>query len=171
MSLDWCCFCSNCKWLGKGFISSLWMIHIHCFDNRDKDYAPLIADYTKRLGSVTIFSHQSWKGTRDQIRQHDADHIRALLGGKYAYDRYRVVLDERGTDCDSLQFAHMLQSHYNCVFVLGGTYGLDTTRLHGVVDYRLRFGAMTMHHLLIKLVLLEQLRRASCINRWKEYHR
>ncbi|MCS6982978.1 MAG: 23S rRNA (pseudouridine(1915)-N(3))-methyltransferase RlmH [Candidatus Absconditabacterales bacterium] len=147
------------------------MIHIHYFDTREKEYAPLIAEYTKRLRSVTLFSHQSGKGTIDQIRHHDSNHYAAVIKKKYQTDWYRVLLDERGKDCDSLGFAAMLSSQINCVFFLGGTYGLDSSLLAPLIEYRLRFGAMTMHHILIKLVLLEQIWRADCINHGREYHR
>lgn len=85
-----------------------------------------------------------------------------------------VVLDERGQECTSRQFAQRLLGWFEApgripCFIVGGPYGFDDT-VHQRASELLRFGAMTWPHELARVMLLEQLYRGVSILRGSPYH-
>jgi 23S rRNA (pseudouridine1915-N3)-methyltransferase len=79
-----------------------------------------------------------------------------------------VVLDERGRDLSTAQFARLLESP--AAFVIGGADGLsDATRQDA--DTLLRLSAMTLPHALAQVVLCEQIYRAATLLTGHPYHR
>lgn len=86
-----------------------------------------------------------------------------------------VALDERGANLTSVAFAEWLgrlrdQSVPTLVFAIGGPDGLDES-VRQKAERVISFGAMTMPHELVRLVLLEQLYRAGTILAGSPYHR
>ena len=86
-----------------------------------------------------------------------------------------VVLDERGNDMSSSQFAAKLARWRDdgvreARFWIGGADGHDPTVCEGA-DLLLRLGAATWPHLLARAMLLEQLWRATSIIAGHPYHR
>ncbi len=88
---------------------------------------------------------------------------------------YVIALDrERGEPLSSKKLAQRLgslglsgRSHVS--FVLGGPLGLSP-KLLGEADALVSFGPITLPHALARVVLLEQLYRASKIDRGEKYH-
>jgi 23S rRNA (pseudouridine1915-N3)-methyltransferase len=79
-----------------------------------------------------------------------------------------IVLDERGRDLSTAQFAKLLEAP--AAFVIGGADGLsDATRQDA--DTLLRLSAMTLPHALAQVVLCEQLYRAATLLTGHPYHR
>ncbi len=89
---------------------------------------------------------------------------------------YRVVMfDERGATLDSGQFAAMLGEWRDsgvagATFLIGGADGLDGTFREKAARV-LAFGAMTLPHQLVRVLVLEQLYRAGTILSGHPYHR
>lgn len=86
-----------------------------------------------------------------------------------------VALDERGLNLTSAAFAEWLgrlrdQSVPTLTFAIGGPDGLDES-VRQNAERIISFGAMTMPHDLVRLVLLEQLYRAGTILAGSPYHR
>jgi 23S rRNA (pseudouridine1915-N3)-methyltransferase len=86
-----------------------------------------------------------------------------------------VVLDERGRSLTSTAFAEQLdtwqgQGTDGVVFVVGSDLGVHET-LKRDAPVRLALGPMTLPHLLARLVLWEQLFRATHILGGGGYHR
>jgi 23S rRNA (pseudouridine1915-N3)-methyltransferase len=87
----------------------------------------------------------------------------------------RVALDERGAACDSAAFAERLvgcraAGAKALAFVIGGADGLAPearTASSGVIS----FGAMTLPHQFVRILLLEQIYRALTIRLGHPYHR
>ena len=76
-------------------------------------------------------------------------------------------LDERGRVMSSPQFADMLggwrdQGRQDVAFVIGGADGIDPA-LRADADASLSFGAMVWPHMLVRVMLAEQLYRAASI--------
>jgi 23S rRNA (pseudouridine1915-N3)-methyltransferase len=85
-----------------------------------------------------------------------------------------VALTEGGKEFDSVAFAKQLETWSEnesrpLAFVLGGPLGLDRDFIKEA-DATLSLSPMTMPHDLARLVLLEQLYRATTILRGKTYH-
>ena len=86
-----------------------------------------------------------------------------------------IVLDERGRDLTSAEFAAQLSRWRDdgvreARFWIGAADGHDES-VRGSADLLLRFGAATWPHLLARAMLLEQLWRATSIIAGHPYHR
>lgn len=87
---------------------------------------------------------------------------------------WRVVLDERGRDIDTVRLARRLarwqEAARPVAIMIGGPDGLDPT-LQAKADESLRLSSLTLPHALVRVVLAEQLWRAWAINIGHPYHR
>jgi len=86
-----------------------------------------------------------------------------------------VVLDERGENLDSPALAGLLrgwraEDRSAVCFVVGGADGLALSLLERA-QLRLSFGKATWPHQLVRIMLLEQLYRATTILAGHPYHR
>lgn len=85
-----------------------------------------------------------------------------------------VVLDERGVESSSLQFAdfinkRMIGSVQNLVFLIGGPYGFDQS-IYQRANYKISLSKMTFSHQMIRLFFVEQVYRAFTILKGEPYH-
>lgn len=139
--------------------------------------ADLIADYKQRfdrtgralsLGPLEIVEVEDRKGGGQKA---EADLLlRAIPDGAFV-----VAMDERGKLVTSPEFSQNLaswrdQGQRDCVFVIGGADGL-TDALRNRADHKLSFGKMVWPHMLARVMLTEQLYRASNILSGGPYHR
>jgi 23S rRNA (pseudouridine1915-N3)-methyltransferase len=86
-----------------------------------------------------------------------------------------AVMDERGKQLSSPDFAAQLArwrdgGRQDLAFVIGGADGLDPA-LRARADFSLSFGAMVWPHMLVRVMLAEQLYRAATILGGGPYHR
>jgi 23S rRNA (pseudouridine1915-N3)-methyltransferase len=86
-----------------------------------------------------------------------------------------VVLDERGTDLSSTEFARKLEQWRDggtreARFLIGAADGHDA-KARDSADLLLSFGAATWPHLMVRAMLAEQLFRATSILANHPYHR
>lgn len=86
-----------------------------------------------------------------------------------------VALDERGCDQTSEDLARQLglwrdDGRRTTAFLIGGPDGLAATAL-AAADLRLAFGRLTWPHRLVRVMLAEQLYRATTILAGHPYHR
>ena len=86
-----------------------------------------------------------------------------------------ALLDSRGENLDSASLAAQLNKFRNndrpaVVFLIGGADGL-AAGLHDKATLKLSFGAATWPHQLVRVMLLEQLYRATTILTGHPYHR
>jgi 23S rRNA (pseudouridine1915-N3)-methyltransferase len=86
-----------------------------------------------------------------------------------------AILDERGTHPTSVGFAEQLRAWRGegrpaAVFMIGGHDGLAAS-LRQKANIKMAFGAVTWPHQLVRILLLEQLYRATTILSGHPYHR
>ena len=86
-----------------------------------------------------------------------------------------AALDQRGRGLDSPGFAQILRRTADSgvrdlAFAIGGPDGLDPAFRAGA-DHVISFGAMVWPHLLVRVMLAEQLYRATSILAGTPYHR
>lgn len=86
-----------------------------------------------------------------------------------------VALDERGKTLSSPEFADQIgrwrdDGVGDVAFVIGGADGLAKD-LRAQVDFKLSFGRMVWPHMLVRVMLAEQLYRAASILAGSPYHR
>lgn len=85
-----------------------------------------------------------------------------------------VVLDERGNEFTSRQFAEymdrkMASAAKRLVFVIGGPYGFARS-VYERANEKLSLSKMTFNHEMIRLFFVEQIYRAMTILRGEPYH-
>lgn len=79
-----------------------------------------------------------------------------------------VVLDERGRDFATSQFAQLLAQP--SAFVIGGADGLSAS-LKNQAELLLKLSSLTLPHALAQVILVEQLYRAATLLTGHPYHR
>ncbi|AWI84992.1 23S rRNA (pseudouridine(1915)-N(3))-methyltransferase RlmH [Alloyangia pacifica] len=137
----------------------------------------LIDDYLKRfdrtgralgLGPVTVTEVEDRKGGGMAAEA-------ALLRKAIPSGARLCILDERGKLMSSPDFAQRLGEIRDggtgdLAFVIGGADGLDPS-LRAEADMALSFGQMVWPHMLVRVMLSEQLYRAASILAGSPYHR
>ena len=122
-----------------------------------------IEEYSKRLAhyvpfeTIVIPELRNTKSlSTDQQKEREADLIlKALLPGDYI-----VLLDERGKEFSSMQFASYLEKKManvakRLLFVVGGPYGFSD-RIYDIAQEKISLSKMTYSHQMIRLIFVEQ---------------
>jgi 23S rRNA (pseudouridine1915-N3)-methyltransferase len=138
----------------------------------------LLADYLERLrhltpvATVEVADLSKRKGLRGAaLMAAEA----ATLARAFTPECRKVVLDERGRQFTSREFARWMESEQvrgtrEIAFVIGGQEGVDR-KLAEQAHLRLSLGPMTWTHEMARVLLVEQLYRALCIVRNIPYHK
>ena len=96
----------------------------------------------------------------------------AILG-KLAPQDYVVLLDERGTLLTSKELANkavnIMLSGRPPVLIIGGAYGVNEA-LRSRAEFIWSLSPLVLPHQLARLIVIEQLYRAACINAGHPYH-
>lgn len=108
---------------------------------------------------------------QDHARQQESQRLRAKL----PVSTWRVALDRGGRALSSPQLADHLtrwrdDGQRHVVFLIGGPDGMASSLLSDM-DFSLSFGPMTYPHMLMRVLLLEQLYRALTLQQGIPYHR
>ena len=135
--------------------------------------ADLVDSYLKRCPwrIEPIEIAQRSQGAPERRLREEAEKIRQALPDKAA----TLVLDERGEDLSSRDFAGHIErlredGRPALAFIIGGADGLDRSIVEAA-DRRIAFGRAVWPHRLVRVMLAEQLYRASTILTGHPYHR
>lgn len=87
---------------------------------------------------------------------------------------YVVLLDEKGRDIKSEALAELIENRMvdsvrRMVFVIGGAYGASNP-LHERANYVWKLSSLVFPHILVRVILLEQIYRALSILKGERYH-
>ncbi|MBQ4305755.1 MAG: 23S rRNA (pseudouridine(1915)-N(3))-methyltransferase RlmH [Bacteroidales bacterium] len=133
--------------------------------------------YGSRLSHYVPFSVveiPQLKGTaslsKEQIKEKEGEAILRILKGA----DHVVLLDERGKEYRSVEFAGVLQgfmsrSSADLVFVTGGAYGFSKA-VYDRADGKMSLSKMTFSHQMVRTIFAEQLYRAFTIIKGEPYH-
>ena len=128
--------------------------------------AAIIAEYIKRSGWDIIIKEKDNSTQEDETK---------FLQSSIPQGSKIIVLDERGENLKSTEFAHKIENWLNngtseICFLIGGADGhLQSTR--ELADLLLSFGKLTLPHMLMRAVLCEQIYRIQTIINGHPYHR
>ncbi len=129
-------------------------------------------EYCQRLRwNLTI--HEVESKISDEKEQQKEE--QRLVLAKLDLDSFIVVLDERGNGLRSLDFAQTIQKLQNTgidkmTFLIGGAMGfLDEVR--DKANMLMSFGQQTWPHMMVRVMLLEQIYRGKQIMAGHPYHR
>ena len=137
----------------------------------------LISIYEKRLSRFLPFEIQYVQTPKNAGRIKPAELKRQegeLLLQKINDADYIILLDEKGKQFTSNEFAQFLQGQMNkgikkIIFISGGAYGFSE-ELYQKAHVKLSISKMTTTHQLIRLFFTEQLYRAFTIINNHPYH-
>ncbi|MCV6592538.1 MAG: 23S rRNA (pseudouridine(1915)-N(3))-methyltransferase RlmH [Silicimonas sp.] len=138
--------------------------------------ATLIDDYLSRIGKI---------GRPVGIGAATVQEVEAKKGGMGAEAQLLekaakgaaplITLDERGKLLSSPDFAGKIEAWRDdgapaATFIIGGADGIDPA-LRARADFSISFGKMVWPHMLVRVMLAEQLYRATSILTGSPYHR
>jgi 23S rRNA (pseudouridine1915-N3)-methyltransferase len=137
----------------------------------------LIADYVQRFDrtgrplGLGPFSEHEVEDKKNAGMGAEAE----LLARAVPAGAVLVTLDERGKLISSPEFAAQLArwrdaGRQDVAFVIGGADGIDPA-LRAKADFSISFGTMVWPHMLVRVMLAEQLYRAANILSGGPYHR
>lgn len=142
-----------------------------------KEVEALVAMYTKRLNHYVRFAITTLADVRNTKKLSEAEQKR--LEGEsilrlVSDSDYLMLLDERGAELRSVEFAEQLQRRMlagtkRLVFVIGGPYGFSDG-VYQRANAMLSLSRMTFSHQIVRAIFTEQLYRAFTILKNEPYH-
>jgi 23S rRNA (pseudouridine1915-N3)-methyltransferase len=149
-------------------------LHITATARKRSTYDDMITDYSRRITkpftiSTTLLEPAGHENALVCIDRENSKVIDSISSNDYV-----IALDERGHDITTKQLAKLLeqlnnQSTKQVVFIIGGAYGIDD-RIRARANATLRISSLTLPHELARLILIEQLYRATNILAGGKYH-
>ena len=139
-----------------------------------------VAEFVKRMrpyGGITITElNESKIGDKpsDADRKQVVDEEGERLLKVVPKNAYTVLLDVYGKTMSSEDLAKTVaklevDGVSDMAFIIGGAFGVSEA-LRQSANYKLSFSPMTFTHQMVRLLLVEQIYRASKINRNEPYH-
>ena len=135
------------------------------------------AEYQKRLKHYMRFERidlndikLTQKLSQKEIKKKEG----ALLLSKLDANDIVVLLDERGAQMSSIQFAKWFEKKTisgvrNVVFIIGGAFGFDQA-VYDRANEKISLSDLTFSHQMVRLFFLEQLYRIASILKGEKYH-
>lgn len=139
-----------------------------------------VAEFVKRMrpyGGITITELNESKigdkpsdADRKQVVTEEGERLLKAV----PKNGYTVLLDVYGKTMSSEDLAKTVaklevDGVSDMAFIIGGAFGVSEA-LRQSVNYKLSFSPMTFTHQMVRLLLVEQIYRASKINRNEPYH-
>ena len=131
---------------------------------KDAHYQAKINEFLQRLNAFGKVETVELRD--DTVEKESAAILKALENER----GWVVILDERGENITSVEFAEKLKAcDRKIVLVIGGAFGF-TDEVRKRADYLLALSKFTVTHEMARFFLVEQLYRACTIIAGKKYH-
>lgn len=139
--------------------------------------AELVAEYSKRISRYARFSVLMLPDVKKSGKMAASTQKKTeggMLLKQFAPDDYVVLLDDKGVQYESIQFAQWLQKRMNSgvrrvCFVVGGPYGFSK-EVYDRANDLVSLSRMTFSHQIVRAIFAEQLYRAFSILNNEPYH-
>lgn len=136
---------------------------INEYKNRVSHYVPFDMDVIPDVKNVKHLSEEQQKEKEGELI------LKALQPSDYV-----VLLDEKGKEFTSVQFAAYMEKKMHAVskrlvFVIGGPFGFSEA-VYKVATERVSLSKMTFSHQMVRLIFIEQFYRAMTILNGEPYH-
>ena len=143
----------------------------------DRNLNELISVYQKRLQHYISFQLEvipDLKNAKNLSKNQQKEKEGELILSKIQNTDQMILLDEKGKEYRSLEFAQFLQKKMNSgikqlVIVIGGPYGFSQ-EVYKKAMGKVSFSKMTFSHQMIRLFVVEQVYRGFTILRNEPYH-
>ncbi|MEG1622434.1 MAG: 23S rRNA (pseudouridine(1915)-N(3))-methyltransferase RlmH [Alistipes sp.] len=142
-----------------------------------KEIESLVETYAKRVNFYCKFAITTLPDLRNTrsltVKQQRTAEGEAILRQLSEGD-YVTLLDERGEEMRSMEFATWLQKRMNggtkrLVIIIGGPYGFSD-EVYARANQKLSLSQMTFSHQIIRAIFAEQIYRAFTILNNEPYH-
>ncbi|MBR5613917.1 MAG: 23S rRNA (pseudouridine(1915)-N(3))-methyltransferase RlmH [Clostridia bacterium] len=148
---------------------------------KEKFYTAAMEEYAKRLSSYCRFEVVEVKDERTPDNPSEVEKQAVLdceaerIIAKIPKGAKVITLCVEGKQMPSEQFAQLIsksavEGASKLVFIIGGSMGLSES-IKKISDLRLSFSEMTFPHMLMRIILAEQIYRAFTIIEGKTYHK
>lgn len=136
-----------------------------------------IEDYTERIKHFIPFDIEvipDLKNTKSLSTKEVKEREGEMIAKQISAGDYVVLLDERGKEFRSVEFADYIGKKMNVVskrlvFVVGGAYGFSD-KVYALANEKISMSKMTFSHQMIRLIVTEQIYRAMSIINNLPYH-
>lgn len=143
----------------------------------ERHYIAAIADYVERVKHYISFDMEvipELKNTKNLSQEQQREKEGNLILKSLQPGDVVVLLDERGREFRSVEFASWMEGKLNTVnrrlvFVIGGPYGFSKN-VYEAANEKISLSKMTFSHQMIRLIFVEQLYRAMNILHGGPYH-
>jgi len=141
---------------------------------KDKNIISMYDDYVKRLrpfAKVNLMELNHGRGSVDEVKKQECD---AILN-KVGKSSFIIALDERGKSLGTAKLADLvkqktLEGFSDFSLIIGGAEGLHED-IRQKANLVLSLSALTYPHMLVRVILAEQLYRITTYNNGHPYHR
>lgn len=141
-----------------------------------KLHAEGIEDYVNRINHYMSFSIKTLpelKNAKSLNEKQQKEKEGELILKNIEDKSYVVLLDERGKEFRSIEFAAWLENKQQTIkqltFVIGGPYGFSQA-VYNRANEKMSLSKMTLSHQMARLFFTEQVYRACTIIKNEHYH-
>ena len=105
---------------------------------------------------------------------YEEDKLNKILADwNFKSDEYMILTDERGVNISSIELSQKLDKKFiegkNIVIIIGGAFGV-TEEVRKKADFVWSFSNLVFPHMLVRVMLIEQIYRAYEIANGGKYH-
>ena len=135
-----------------------------------EDFTGRINKYFKAEWNIIAPPKNAGAMSESELKKQEADIILQQLND----DDFLILLDERGKHISSIELSELLQKRANestkrLVFLIGGAFGVHETVMKKA-GFTWSLSKLVFPHMLVRLILAEQVYRACTILRNEKYH-
>lgn len=142
---------------------------------KNVSYETLFNEYRKRMDFNINLKELVLKKNLEGERLKEEEGKLLLQNINTSGNSRTIVLDERGKIITTPEFANLITNYQNnsiseLNFIIGGADGLSQD-VRDKADYILSFGKMVFPHIMVRLMLIEQLYRVWTLQNGHPYHK
>ena len=143
----------------------------------DKRFEAIINEYIERISHYIPFAVEvipELKNTKGLSQEEQKQREGELIQKSLQAGDYVVLLDEHGSERNSMDFAAWMQKKMSAglkrlVFIVGGPYGFSND-VHKRGNEEVSLSKMTLSHQMVRMFFVEQIYRAMTILNGEPYH-
>ncbi|MAY89710.1 MAG: hypothetical protein CMN00_00785 [Rickettsiales bacterium] len=142
--------------------------------SRDCPYSRIFQEYKKRISNISLIEIRSLNSKNKLSLDEKKNYEKKIIFQHFKDQERIIVLDRKGKDFSSIELSNffqkqMLNSIQDIIFIIGGPDGLADSFFKDFES--ISFGKNTWPHLLIRVMLIEQIYRSLQIIEGHPYHK
>ncbi len=119
--------------------------------------------FLRAYANIEVVEFREGSGNREEVIKQESQRMLEKIPDNF------ILLDEKGENLTSIEFAQMIKNSTELNFVIGGVFG-PSKEIKDLASRKIALSKMTLTHEMSRLLLLEQIYRALTIIKGKKYH-